>query len=204
MTRLQHTRHAVTVPPTCTDMDQPPTVVSSHTAFSGRVFTVRIDEVAYDDGAQHRVDVVAHGASFGILATPRPGELVLVRQYRHAIGRALWELPAGTAEPDEDPMEGAARELREETGYRAGRLRALGSLYTTPGFCDEIMHVFHADELAAGEQALDEDERIEVATFTAQDAWRLVAQGEIADFKTVLALYWMDGNRGELMGTFGR
>lgn len=179
-------------------MDERPELLESERVFEGRVFNVRIDRVRYADGAEHRLDVVEHGGSFAIVAVPAPGELVLVRQYRHAIGKALWELPAGTAEKDEDPLQGAARELREETGYRAERIRRFGSVYATPGFCDEIMHFFLAEDLTAGEQALDGDERIEVATFTHDAAWRLVARGEIADFKTILALLWTEGARGEL------
>jgi ADP-ribose pyrophosphatase len=139
-----------------------------------------------------------------ILATPAPDELVLVRQYRHPAKRMLWELPAGTAEPGEDPAAGAARELAEETGYVAGRMRSLGSLFMTPGFCDEVMHFFHAQDLTPGPQSLDEDERIEVATMTREAAWRLVAGGEIADVKTVLALLWMPSGQGEIGSAFGR
>lgn len=166
-------------------------MLSSTRVFNGRVFDVRIDELRYDDGSQHRIDVVEHGASFTIAASPAPGEIVLVRQYRHPAGAALWELPAGRSEAREDPMAGAMRELREETGYRAGRMRPLASLYSTPGFCDEIMHFFYADRLQAGEQALDDDERIEVRIFPVDEAWRLVAQGGIADCKTALALLWI-------------
>ena len=108
----------------------------------------------YSDGTEHRVDVVEHGASLAIVATPAPNELVLVRQYRHPVRSLLWEVPAGTAEPGESPLEGAKRELREETGYRAGRIRPIGSVWMTPGFCSEIMHFFHADELVAGEAGL--------------------------------------------------
>ena len=172
-------------------MSDLPHVISSMRVFEGRVFGVRIDELRYEDGSQHRLDIIEHAGSFTIAAAPAPGEVVLVRQYRHAIGRALWELPAGRSEAGEDPMAGAMRELREETGFRAGRMRPLGSLYSTPGFCNEILHFFYADRLEAGEQALDEDERIEVRRFTLDDAWRLVASGEIADCKTVLGLFWM-------------
>jgi ADP-ribose pyrophosphatase len=176
-------------------MDDRPEVFSSERVFEGRVFNVRIDRIRYPDGAEHRVDVVEHPGSFTVLAMPSIDEVVLVRQYRHPVSQALWELPAGTAEPGEDPEAGAARELQEETGYQAGRMQRLGSLYATPGFCTETMHFFAAEQLAPGEQMLDDDERIEVATFTRDTAWRLVAQGQIADMKTVLALLWTESNQ---------
>jgi ADP-ribose pyrophosphatase len=185
-------------------MEEVPQTIASDRVFEGRVFDVRVDRVRYADGAEHRLDIVEHPGSVVILATPSADELVLVRQYRHPARRMLWELPAGTAEPGEDPAAGAARELAEETGYRAGRIRAIGSLFMTPGFCDEVMHFFQAQELQAGPQSLDEDERIEVLTVTREAAWRLVASGEIADVKTVLALLWMPSGQGEIGAGFGR
>jgi len=176
-------------------MDDKPEILHSERVFEGRVFDVRIDRIRYPDGAEHRVDVVEHPGSFTVLAIPAPGQVVLVRQYRHPVAATLWELPAGTAEQGEDPLGGAARELQEETGYRAGRMRRLGSLYATPGFCTETMHFFVAEDLTAGEQMLDEDERIEVGTFTRDAAWRLVDRGQIADMKTVLALLWTESSQ---------
>lgn len=167
-------------------------IVSSTRRFSGRVFSVRTDDVRYEDGSTHEIDVVEHRGAYGIIATPSENEIVLVQQYRHPVGRSLWEIPAGTVEPDEDPQAGALRELQEETGYSAGSIRSLGTLSTTPGFCTELMHFFHASQLSAGEQQLEEDERIAVASFTLADARSLVRTGEIADAKTVLALLWMD------------
>lgn len=167
--------------------------IGSRVVFEGRVFRVRVDEVRYADGSSHRVDVVEHGGSFGIVALAAPDEIVLVRQYRHPVRRSLWEIPAGTAEPGEDPIRGAARELAEETGYRAARIRPIGSFFMTPGFCDEAMHFFVADGLSAGAQSLDEDERIEVETMAIERAWQLLADGEIADVKTLLALQWVKG-----------
>ena len=179
-------------------------VTSSERVFEGRVFNVRVDRLRYSDGAEYRVDIVEHEASFTVVAVPSPGRIVLVRQYRHAAESVLWELPAGTSHPGEDPVEGAARELREETGYRAGRMSLIGSLYPTPGFCSELMHFFVADDLVEGEQTLDEDERIDVEIFTRDAAWRLVADGAIADMKTVLALLWTESKRGEIATGFGR
>lgn len=179
-------------------MSDRPAVIGTNRVFEGRVFGVRVDDLRYDDGAVHRLDVVEHGPSLAIVATPARHEIVLVRQFRHPAGRALWELPAGTAEPGEDPMAGAIRELREETGYRAAGIRPLGAFYTTPGFCDEIMYFYHAHGLEPGEQSLDEDERIEFATFSYEAAWKLVYRGEVADCKTVLALLWLESGRGEI------
>ncbi|HVN70292.1 MAG TPA: NUDIX hydrolase [Candidatus Binatia bacterium] len=178
-------------------MDEPPILLASSRPFEGRVFNVRVDEIRYADGSAHRIDVVEHGASLAIVATPAPNELVLVRQYRHPAKASLWEIPAGTAEPGERPIDGAARELREETGFTAGRIAPIGSFWTSPGFCSEVMHLFHADQLEAGEPQFDDDERIEIGTFTLQAAWRLVADG-FADAKTVVALYWLQGGGKEI------
>jgi len=178
--------------------------VSSRSVFNGRVFGVRVDEVRYDDDSVHRVDVVEHTGSFGIIALTSADEIVLVRQYRHPVRRMLWEIPAGTAETSEAPIRGALRELAEETGFRAARIRPLGSFFMTPGFCNEIMYFFAAEELTPGIQALDEDERIDVACFTLDRAWQLVREGKIADVKTLLALQWTGGTRGELTPQNGR
>lgn len=184
-------------------MELPPQVLASSRRFEGRVFQVRVDDVRHADGSEQRIDVVEHGASVAIVATPARDEVVLVRQYRHPARSWLWEIPAGAAEPGEAPIDGAKRELREETGYVAGLIRPIGSVWTTPGFCSEVMHFYHADELVAGETAFDDDEQIEVATFTFQAAWRLVADG-VADAKTVLALYWLQGGKDEIGSDFGR
>jgi ADP-ribose pyrophosphatase len=184
-------------------MEEAPEVLSSRRLFEGRVFNVRTDRIRYADGTEHRIDVVEHGASLAIVATPSPSELVLVRQYRHPAASMLWEVPAGTAEPNEAPLDGARRELREETGYTSGRIRPLGSVWMTPGFCSEIMHFFHADDLAAGEPAFDDDERIEVGVFSIQQAWRLVAD-RAADAKTILALFWLEGGEDKIGSDFGR
>ncbi len=184
-------------------MDSIPRVIESHRAFNGKVFDVRVDRVEYADATTHRIDVVEHGASLAIVATPTRDEVILVRQYRHPARASLWEIPAGMSEPGEAPLDGARRELREETGYTAGRLAKIGSFWMTPGFCSEIMHFFHAEELVAGASELDEDERIEVGRFTQRAAWRLVADGT-ADAKTALALFWLQGARAEIGSHVGR
>ncbi len=179
-------------------MDSKPEVISSYERFVGRVFRVRTDEIVFPDGGDARLDIVEHRGSYAIIATPTPDSVVLVRQYRHAVGRELWEIPAGTAEAGEGLLEGALRELAEETGYRAGAARLLGSFYVTPGFCDEIMHLVHADELVPGAADPDEDERIVVQNFTIDEMLQLVRNGEIADAKTLISWMWLRGFRGEL------
>ena len=179
-------------------MESKPQVISSYERFTGRVFTVRTDELVFEDGGPARVDVVEHRGSYAVIATPSENSVVLVRQYRHPAGRSLWEIPAGTAEPGEGTLEGALRELAEETGYRAASARGIGSLYVTPGFCDEVMHFVHADGLSPGEPNFDEDERIVVQNFTIDEMMQLVRNGEIADAKTLLALLWLRGPRSEL------
>jgi ADP-ribose pyrophosphatase len=179
-------------------MDTRPQVISSQRCFEGRVFTVRTDDIRFEDGAVARLDIVEHRGSYAIIAMPSPGEIVLVRQYRHPAGIELWELPAGTAEHDESIIEGALRELAEETGYRAGRARQIGKFFTSPGFCNEMMHLVVADELACGQQQLDDDERIVVQTFTIAEADSLLACGQILDAKTLIALLWLHGSRAEL------
>jgi ADP-ribose pyrophosphatase len=179
-------------------MDSKPEVISSHERFVGRVFRVRTDEIVFPDGADARLDIVEHRGSYAIVAMPAPESIVLVRQYRHAVGRELWEIPAGTAEPGEGLLEGALRELAEETGYRAAAARLVGSFYVTPGFCDEKLHLVYADELTPGELNLDEDERIVVQNFTIDEMQLLVRKGEIADAKTLIAWMWIRAFRGEL------
>lgn len=185
-------------------MDEIPEIRSSRTIFKGRVFDVRTDELQYKDGKSHSVDIVEHNESYAIIATTEDDRIVLVQQYRHALRRVVWEIPAGTAEEGEDAQSGALRELQEETGYRAASIRPLGSMAMTPGFCDEMLSFYHAAGLTAGEQNLDEDERISVASCTLDEAQRLVDTGQIADAKTILALLWMRGSRGELVPRNGR
>lgn len=174
-------------------MSDEPRVIASEQIYEGRVFRVRRDTVQ-QDGKTHRLDIVEHPGSYAIAAMPSDDRLVLVRQYRHAAGGELWEIPAGTAEADESCEQGALRELREETGYAADSLELLCSAYPTPGYCTESVRIYVARGLRAGPQELDDDERIEVRDFTISEALSMQASGGIADMKTVLALLWLSGS----------
>jgi len=176
-------------------MSDRPKVVASQEIFKGRVFSVRVDTVEDQDGKRHKLDIVEHPGSFAIAPLRAPGRLTLVRQYRHAAGGDLWEIPAGTAEKDEDCEAGARRELREETGYTADSLEQLCSVYPTPGYCTERVHIYAARGLHAGAQALEEDERIDVREVSFEEAWAMQASGQIIDMKTVLSLLWLAGRK---------
>jgi len=171
--------------------DATPIVESSTERYRGPVFRVRTDLLRYVDGHRFACDVVEHPGSVAIAAMLGERELLLVRQYRHPLHAMMWEIPAGKCEPGESPLEGALRELAEETGYRAARTELLATVAMTPGFCDEVLHLVLARDLSPGAQALDDDERIDVRAVTLEEGMAMFARGEIADAKTLLALLWI-------------
>ncbi|MDQ2991331.1 MAG: NUDIX hydrolase [Candidatus Eremiobacteraeota bacterium] len=179
-------------------MDRLPRVRESERVFEGRIFAVRSDQIEFGDGRSQLLDIVEHPGSFAILACPDAKSLVLVRQYRHPARAWLWEIPAGKAELGESPLEGATRELAEETGYRAASAREIASFYMTPGFCEERLHLVFAEGLTQGERHLDPDEEIEVRVVALGEAKAMAARGEIIDAKTLMAILWLAGERTQL------
>lgn len=167
--------------------------LASRLVYEGRIFDVTVDHVRLPHGREADLEIVRHDGSVVLVPVTDEGRLLLVRQYRHAAGRFLWELPAGSLEKGEDPDAAAARECQEELGLVPGRLERLLTLYPTPGFCTETMTYYRAtglrapgpDDPAAHQ---DEDESIEVGAFTLDKIRQMVARGEIADLKTVAAL----------------
>ena len=161
----------------------------AHTrAYEGKVVALDVDEVEEPGGVRAVREVVRHRGSVAALPIHADGRLVLVRQYRYAVDREVWELPAGRLDPGESSEDGARRELEEEVGLRAGRLEALSVFYTTPGFCDEVMHLFRATELMAVPPRPEADERIEVGTFALPEAREMIRRGEVREGKTLVAL----------------
>ncbi len=168
-------------------------ITGSTTVFSGSLLRVRVEQVLTpaNAGAPRRTvrrETVAHPGAVAVVAVTRAGELVLVRQYRHAARRHLLEIPAGTREPGERPEETALRELREETGYKAESLHPLGSFFTAPGYCTEEIFLFRAEGLTAGTPDPDPGEDIEVVLLALPEARRRLRDGEFRDAKTLAGL----------------
>ncbi len=167
--------------------------------FTSRTFRLVTETVRYPDGSTGDLHVVRHPGAVAILPLLlAPLRIVLLSQYRHAAGRPIWEIPAGTRDrPGEPPARCARRELVEETGYRAGSIAPVGRFYTAPGFCDELMHLFVAWRLEAGEAiGRDADELIDVHVLSWVEASRMVREGRIEDAKTLVALLWLDAFLG--------
>jgi ADP-ribose pyrophosphatase len=172
-------------------MDEKPGVVlARETIYKGRVFSVERDRVRLPKGTEATLEVVRHPGSVILLPMPEPGRVILVRQYRYAIDRWVWELAAGSLEPGEDPASGAVRECEEETGLAAGKAEYLGAFYPTPGYCDELMYYYKLTNLAPPDGSRpaahqDADEDIRTAVYGLDDIRAMVARGEIIDLKTV-------------------
>jgi ADP-ribose pyrophosphatase len=168
------------------------TLLSRAVKHTGRIFRLEVDRVTLPGGHTLDMEIVRHPGSVVLLPVPAPGSIILIRQYRYAIDRWIWELPAGTLKPGEDPSAAAARECEEEIGLVPGRVTRLRGYFPTPGFCDEEMIYCLCDELRppAPDSLVrkDEDEEIEPRTFTVAEARALVASGEIVDLKTLAGL----------------
>ncbi len=160
--------------------------------YRGRILTLEVDRVSEPGGVEVEREVVRHPGSAVILAIVPDGRLVFVRQYRYAVGGFLWELPAGHIDPGESAEETARRELVEETGYYPHQLEKLLEFYPAPGFTDELMYLFRANELEERTPCPKEDERIEVSLFTHQETIQMVARHEIMDAKTLVGLSMLE------------
>lgn len=171
-------------------MHTDPERLSTERIFDGKVFDVDRDRVRMPNGREVTVDVIRHPPSAIIAPVPEPGQVILIRQFRYAVNRWLWELPAGSVDEGETPEDAARRECHEEIGQLPETVVRLAAMFPTPGYCDEEMFFFRVSGLGKPEHAaeLDEDEDIEVRVFTLKDARDMVRRGEITDMKTVIGL----------------
>lgn len=158
------------------------------TTHRGRLFSVEVHRQSLPDGGEVVREIVRHPGAVLIVPVLPNGDLVMIRNYRIAPDERLWEFPAGKLEPDEEPRDAALRELKEETGYEAGRIRAMCEFFTSPGFADELMRVFVAENLRQNEQRLEPGEDIEVEVITHEEAISMALDGRMRDGKTIAAL----------------
>jgi len=156
--------------------------------YKGRRISVKVYEAVLPNGRRVRTEAVEHPGAVVIIPMLGDGRLVLVRQYRRVIGEWIYEFPAGTLEPGEHPEDCARRELGEETGFTPGKLRHLGTLYTTPGYSTEKLYFYLAENLREGRQHPEPSELIEVEVKNIEEAEEMAAKGEIRDMKTVAGL----------------
>ena len=163
-------------------------VLSSKTVYEGSIFSVRQDEVVEPSGVHATREMIAHPGSVVVLPVLPDGRIVLIRQYRHAAKQYLWELVAGRIDAGENPRKAAARELLEETGYRAKRFRVFLDVFPTPGFLEERMYILLAEGLTAGEAQPEEDEKIVSRIYNRKELDKMIRGGKLRDAKTIAAL----------------
>jgi len=165
-------------------------VLKSEILYQGKVFRLQRDTVIEPGGVQAERDIIVHPGSVVVLPVFKDGRVLLIQQYRHSVGEFLWELVAGRKEPHESPVAGARRELLEETGYTAKRLRKLMLVVPTPGFANEWMWIFAAEGLTAGAAQPEEDEKITPRIFTLKQVEKMIQRGTVRDAKSICGLLY--------------
>jgi len=163
-------------------------LIRSETLLQGRAFKIRRDYLKTPNGRETSLEIIEHGGSVVLIPIDDDGNLLFVRQYRHAVGKDLLELPAGTRDKDEPFEECAAREIREETGMQAGKLQKVGEFYLAPGYSSEFMVVFLATGLKDNPLDADDDEFLEVEKIPLKQAIQMAERGDIPDAKSLAAL----------------
>jgi ADP-ribose pyrophosphatase len=165
-------------------------ILSSKVVFEGRVFGVRRDSVVEPGGVKVTRDIVTHPGSVVVLPVFPDGRILMIRQYRHSVRQYLWELVAGSKDSDESFLAGAHRELLEETGYTARRMRKLLDLFPTPGFVSENMVIFLAEDLKVGKAQPEADEKIVIRIFSLREIEKWIRAGKIRDAKSVAGILY--------------
>ncbi len=156
--------------------------------YKGKIIDLSVETVTLPNGATADLEVITHPGAAAVVPMKDDRTVVMVRQYRHAVGRFIYEIPAGKLHPGEDPKDCAAREVEEETGYKVNRLEPLLSFLTTPGFTNEIIHIFTGTDLSPGTQDLGADEVLEIIEMSLDQAIARINTGEIQDAKTIIGL----------------
>ncbi|MDD3149216.1 MAG: NUDIX hydrolase [Candidatus Gastranaerophilales bacterium] len=168
--------------------------ISSVQKHRGLIINVREDTVIFEDGSEHKREVATHPGGVVIAAFNNKNEILLIRQWRHPIQKKLIELPAGKLDYGEDPFVAAKRELEEETGFIANKWKKLGEIYSTPGFCDEKLHIYRADNLTKTQTNFDDGEYIETFCISFKEAINMIKLSKIQDAKTIAAIGMLNWN----------
>ncbi len=156
--------------------------------YTGKVITLNVDTVQLPNGVTADLETIRHPGAAAVVPIKADGTVVLIRQFRHAAGGFIYEIPAGKLAPGEEPIQCAARELEEEVGYRASTFELLSSIFTAPGFADEVIHVYRATGLTKGRQQLDRDEVLDVIEMPLPETITKIEDGTIRDAKTIVGL----------------
>ncbi|CUB21554.1 ADP-ribose pyrophosphatase [Bacillus safensis] len=167
--------------------------LSSKELYNGKIIDLVLEDVELPNGKQGKREIIKHPGAVAVIARTDENKIILVKQYRKALERAIVEIPAGKLEKGEEPAHTALRELEEETGYTTQQLQKLTAFYTSPGFADEIVHIYLADQLAPLEEKreLDEDEFVEVMEVSLEEALHLIEEQHIYDAKTAYAIQYL-------------
>ncbi len=171
--------------------------ISSERIYEGRILNLRKDEVHVKDGKTSYREIVEHNGGVALAAVTPEGKMVMVRQYRKAAEKVVLEVPAGKIEKGEDHRLTAERELKEETGYTAGKIEQIASFYTSIGYSTEIIYLYFATDLTPGETNFDDNEAIEVMEYDLPELKRMVLSGEIEDAKTIAAILLAESITGK-------
>lgn len=163
-------------------------IIHSQYVYRGRVVALRVDNIELPSGRSTTREVVEHSDCVAIVAVDGEGQVLLVRQFREAVGRTLLEVPAGGLQPQEDPVAGVRRELQEETGFLPRKVERLGGFYSSPGFCTEYLHLFLATDLEPSRLYDEDTESIELVRVPPHQIPQLIADGSIVDAKSLAGL----------------
>lgn len=162
--------------------------ISSDRVYTGKTISLRVDTVEIPNRGYKKREIVEHNGAVGIIAITRENKVVLVKQYRKAIEKELWEIPAGKIDPGENPKESAIRELKEETGYSAQSIKLLHKFYTSAGFSNQKIYIYLAENLTSGSQDFDDDEFIETKEFSLNEVYDMIYNNDIEDGKTSIGM----------------
>jgi ADP-ribose pyrophosphatase len=166
------------------------TLKKSNVLYKGKAFDLKVDEIEYESGNEGIREVAVHPGGAVIVPITEEGKIILVTQFRYPFQKVLMEVPAGKLEAGEDPMKCAERELEEETGFKAGNIKKLGEIYTAPGYCTEILHIYVAKNLTPGDHNREEGELgMQIHEFTLDEIEDKIAKGEIVDGKTICSIH---------------